>query len=219
MTLLAERVRELLDYDSERGVFLWRVDRTGKAKIGAVAGALQSHGAIHIGIDGKVYLAHRLAWLWTYGEWPSSLDHINGDRSDNRLANLRLATASQNSGNRVVGRRNRSGYRGVSWHKGKQKWIAQISRAGRTKFVGMYETVEDAAAAVEVAGAELFGEFFNVRDDVRDLPDANGMVTFPVRLTADQERFLWDYSRLHSLGGRMAAIRALVVAAMRTAAA
>lgn len=134
MTLTADRVRELLNYDAETGQFTWRVDRTGKARVGARAGTLQNNGAASIGIDGKVYLAHRLAWLWTHGEWPASgIDHINGDRSDNRLDNLRSATPMQNGANRCLDRRNKSGYRGVSWHKDKQMWLAQITVAGRVK--------------------------------------------------------------------------------------
>ena len=214
--LTHERARELLDYDPATGTFRWRVDRSGKARAGTIAGTPVGNGAVHVGIDCKVYLAHRLAWFWVHGKWPESgLDHINGDRADNSLANLRPATQMQNSGNRCLDRRNTSGHRGVSWHKGKQKWLAQITYAGRAKYVGLYDTPDEAAAAFAETGREMFGEFFNARSDDRDLPDSNGMITFPVRISASQEKFLWEYSVRHAMGGRMAVVRALIARAMK----
>lgn len=218
MTLTAERVRALLDYDAATGQFTWLADRTGKAKVGQRAGTLQGNGAVAIGIDGKVYLAHRLAWLWTHGSWPrSGVDHINGNRSDNRLDNLRVATPKQNSGNRCLDKRNKSGYRGVSWHQGKQMWLAQVTVAGRAKSLGLYETAEEASEACQKAGIEEYGEFYQTRQNSHDIPDAKGMITVPVRLHASQEAFLWGYSKRFYLGGRLAAIRHLITAAMNEA--
>jgi hypothetical protein len=101
--LTAERLRELLDYDPETGRFIWRKDHpTAKhIKAGSVAGTKNGRGYWVIGVAGAKYVAHRLAWLYVTGEWPAHLvDHENGDRLDNRFANLREATDSQNNFNR-----------------------------------------------------------------------------------------------------------------------
>jgi hypothetical protein len=97
MTLTAERLREILGYDPETGLFT-RLVRTGRIRAGEVAGTAHSRGYRSIVIDGRVYLSHRLAWLYVHGEWPpEQIDHINRNRADNRLVNLRAAKQSQNN--------------------------------------------------------------------------------------------------------------------------
>src|SRR6185369_10895033 len=96
-------------------------------------------GYWRIFIYGKAYLGHRLVWLYVYGEWPrGDIDHVNRTRSDNRLCNLRVATRSQNLGN--MGRRpvNTSGYKGVTWHKRAEKWLAQISVNRKNIYLGLF---------------------------------------------------------------------------------
>lgn len=96
MTLTAEGVREILDYDPANGVFRWISGRLS----GSLAGTDQNQGYRHIAIAGRKHLAHRLAWLYIYDEWPAgNLDHINGIRNDNRISNLRIASPSQNAAN------------------------------------------------------------------------------------------------------------------------
>jgi hypothetical protein len=98
--LTAEQSREQLDYNPETGEFRWKVPRNGVI-VGAKAGTDCHDGYISIRIFGKRYMAHRLAWLHHYGEWPiGGLDHINGQRWDNRIVNLRLATPKQSAANR-----------------------------------------------------------------------------------------------------------------------
>ena len=97
--LTVERLRELLSYDPATGKFLWRVGRQCM-RAGAVAGATEVQGYRVIKIDGKIYKAHRLAWLYVTGEWPpEEIDHKNTDPQDNVWSNLRLATHSQNQAN------------------------------------------------------------------------------------------------------------------------
>ncbi|MCK9994454.1 MAG: hypothetical protein Dbin4_02974, partial [Alphaproteobacteria bacterium] len=98
--LTQSRLKELLHYDPDTGVFTRRVQTSSNARVGDVAGCLHPEGYRHIQIDGKRYAAHRLAWLYMTGEWPTNqLDHLNGVRDDNRWGNLREATHGQNQQN------------------------------------------------------------------------------------------------------------------------
>jgi hypothetical protein len=161
--LTAERLRELLDYDPETGVFTWKV-RTGcRVRIGQQAGSLRVDGYVFIGLDGGKHLAHRLAWLHVHGEWPPvEIDHVSGVKSQNQLSNLRLATRSQNQRN--VGRisTNTSGFKGVTLDgkAGPRKpWLAQIKFGRRSVYLGNYATPEGAHAAYCEAAREHHGEF------------------------------------------------------------
>jgi hypothetical protein len=155
-----ELVKQLLDYDPQIGGFCWKHNRGKKGCMGKPAG--YSHkGYISIEIDGKEYRAHRLAWLICTGEDPADkqIDHVNGNKSDNRFANLRLATNSQNACNRTVSARNTSGFKGVSFSSKQQAWKADVRINGVTKHLGYYPTPELAHMAYCKAAAELHGEF------------------------------------------------------------
>jgi hypothetical protein len=174
--LTAEQLRSLLDYDPETGHFRWR-DGINHWRAGLPAGTLAtpkwrgSHIVIGlgttseyryqwIGVRKKVYFAHRLAWLWFYGEWPKGeVDHINCDGTDNRIVNLREATPTQNSYNRTRRKDNKSGIKGVSWSKRSGRWLAHISHQGKAIHVGLFDTKEQAAAAYAEAAKRLHGAF------------------------------------------------------------
>ena len=139
-----ERLKETLHYDPETGVFTGKVAR-GNISVGKKVGGLHGSGYSYFMVDGKRVGAHRLAWLYTYGVWPKKhLDHINGDRNDNRIVNLREATNAENHQNRKKPKNNTSGYMGVTYHKGQQKWYAQISVENKRKYLGSFETPEEA---------------------------------------------------------------------------
>lgn len=147
--LTQQRLKELLSYDPETGLFINLTQRRPQAKIGSVAGCKHYSGYIHIKIDNKKYMAHRLAWLYVYGEMPKKeLDHINEIKDDNRIVNLRLATHKEN-GQNVSSPRidNNSGFRGVSWDKKAKKWCAQIGINGKYKNLGYFVTPEEAYEA------------------------------------------------------------------------
>jgi hypothetical protein len=154
MTLTADRLRELLHYDPETGVFTWRVKRRC-VEAGAAAGSISPSRYRTIMVAGKNYQAHRLAWLYTTGEWPAEdIDHINGVRSDNRIANLRTCTRAQNSQN-TCKRSNRSGARGVWWHARAQKWAAGITVNYKAHHLGLFDDIESASAAYVDAKARF----------------------------------------------------------------
>lgn len=159
MSLNREKLQEMLNYDPQTGIFVWRVDR-GKARKGAPAGRRNDCGYIIIRINGRGYRAHRLAWLWTDGNWPSSdLDHINGNRSDNRVANLREATRAQNNMNARLRGDNKTGFKGVFFNKQNRRWQARVTKDGRQIHAGCFDTAEQAHAAYYEAAKLHFGEY------------------------------------------------------------
>lgn len=158
--LTQERLKELLEYNPETGLFVRLIGRSGpNARVGDVAGCDNGKGYIRIYVDGTAYKGHRLAWFYVYGEWPAEIDHINGDKSDNRLANLRSVTRSQNRMNVGAYKSNGSGYRGVNFDKATGKWKAQIQRDGRKRAIGYFGTPEDAKAAYDAEAERLHGEY------------------------------------------------------------
>lgn len=154
--LTPERVRELLDYDRDSGLFVWKAPNSNRTSAGNVAGTIR-HGYVLIGVDGRQRLAHRLAWLLVTGEWPTAdIDHINGNRSDNRIANLRQVTRSVNMENQRRPRgNNSSGFLGVGWDKEKRRWRAQIKVNGVNLILGRFRTPEEAHGAYIAAKRKL----------------------------------------------------------------
>ena len=138
---------ELLNYNPFTGDFTWRVRRRGTK--GAVAGSIQIRGYVRIRIDGRDYMAHRLAFLWMTGEFPEDgVDHISGVKSDNRWSNLRPADQALNQRNCSRRIDNTSGVTGVSWYKSSSKWTGQIvDDTGRNLNLGHYEDWFEAVCA------------------------------------------------------------------------
>jgi len=156
----AERLRKLLNYDPKTGIFTWRVAPVKWISPGDPAGYSERSAYVRIGIFGRYYRAHRLAWLYVHGEWPPSMiDHINGDPSDNRLANLRVATASQNQGNAKPRKDNAYGTKGVTWHKSHKKWQARIVIDGKQTHLGHFADKQAAIETYRRAAEAQFGEF------------------------------------------------------------
>lgn len=150
-----ERLRELLHYDLATGVFTWRT-RTGRSAAGKAAGFAGTAGYWDISVDRRTYRAHRLAWLYVTGDWPAAdVDHKNRDRGDNRWANLRAATRSQNNANMAV--RSTHGFKGATPVNG--RWMAQTKYNGRQIYLGLFDTPEEAHAAYMAAAERLWGNF------------------------------------------------------------
>jgi hypothetical protein len=152
----AERLREVLSYDPESGRFEWKRNTSRKKLAGRSAGGLQvCSGYQRLSVDGRRYFAHRLAWLYVNGVWPSGqIDHVNGHRSDNRISNLRDVTHAVNTQNQRAPRStNRSGYLGTAFFEG--RWSAYIGIDGKSKYLGRYLTPEAAHAAYVEAKRQL----------------------------------------------------------------
>ncbi len=150
--LTAEKLRSILNYESETGIFTWKVSNSNRVKVGAVAGSPNGHGYLCIKVLNRLYRAHRLAWLYVRGEWPKDqLDHINRDRSDNRIDNLREATNKQNLQNRSKSSTNTSGHTGIYWDKRASKWVAKIRHNQKLIHLGYFTDIEDAIAARKAA--------------------------------------------------------------------
>ena len=141
-------------YDQTTGVFV-RTKNKGRAKQGQKAGTIHSSGYEVIRINDKLYKSHRLAWLYEYGVWPDQIDHINGNKKDNRLCNLRLISASENMQNRhKPNPNNTSGYKGVGWSKKLCKWRVKIMKDYKTIHLGYFKDIDDAIKAYAQGAAK-----------------------------------------------------------------
>lgn len=159
-----EHLRQLLRYDPAVGVLYWnarepewfedgkrsaewRARNWNSAYAGKPAGYIAPHGYNLVQLPGRMECAHRIAWAMTHGEWPEFIDHIDGDRSNNKLSNLRNVTRGQNARNKAKPSNNKSGVIGVSWYKGESRWVAEIKHEGRKISLGRYTVFEDAVKA------------------------------------------------------------------------
>lgn len=152
----AARLRELLHYEPETGVLTWRFARRGISP--GPAGCVSGPGYLYVNVDGRKYLAHRLIWLYVHGSWPvHDVDHINCDRADNRLANLRDVERYVNNQNRsgVRSDNKASGETGVSWHIHSRKWRARIWLKGKEYRLGLFDTIDAAKACYLAAKREM----------------------------------------------------------------
>lgn len=158
------RLLELISYDPLTGAWGRRVSLSRRTKVGAFEPYIdKSHGYAYFGVDGKTYYAHHLAWFYVTGEWPKRLDHRNTNRADNRFSNLRPATQQQNNKNVSKRADTTSPHKGVTWHRGAQKWMAQIASEGRRYYLGLHASEDDAHAAYSRKSSELHGEFGNTK--------------------------------------------------------
>ena len=146
-SLTQSELKELLHYDPDTGIFTWCCRKQG-VTLGNRVGYLTREGYLRITLKQKHYLTHRLAWLYMYGGWPSlSLDHVNRNRIDNRIDNLREVTFYQNGQNSNLSSANTSGFKGVSWYARDKSWEVQIAFNGMRKFIGRFTDINVAISA------------------------------------------------------------------------
>lgn len=145
--LTQDRLKELLQYDADTGVFVYKIKRQ-RCKVGAVAGTRDNRNYLTCSIDGKLYKLHRLAWLYVYGHWPNDqIDHIDHNPSNNAIANLRDVSCAQNQQNRAHKTKSASGHLGVTWNKRDKRWQAHIELKGKSIHIGNYTDLDVAIIA------------------------------------------------------------------------
>jgi hypothetical protein len=150
-----DQLLRLLSYDPATGAFTWR-----RVQAGDTAGWRGASGYWIVRVDGLAYQAHRLAWFYTNGAWPPyEVDHIDGKKTNNRLANLRPASRAQNARNAVSQRRSKSGVRGVYPCAVTGLWLSQVTVGGIRHYVGRFADIAEATAARNAAAVRLHEEF------------------------------------------------------------
>lgn len=159
------KLKSVLYYSPITGLFTWRSCSSTRMKVGDVAGSQSAAGYIKIKIEGELYYAHRLAWLYMYGVWPThQIDHKNGIRHDNKRSNLRQATALENQMNRAVRSNSSSGKKCVSRDAKRNKWVVQPVLGGQRYYLGRFHSVEEASL--------VYGEFARNHHGLFYRPDA-----------------------------------------------
>ena len=161
-------LKEWLSYDSDTGFLHWikKPKSRYNIKIGDKAGSNHSQGYTQVKIKGKVYLAHRVGWFFYFGYWPAQLDHINGDRRDNRIKNLREVNYSQNQQNNKGQVNKTSRFKGVSWCKNRNKWCSFIKVNKKTFNLGRYNDETIAAIKYNEAAMKYFGNYAKINEVV-----------------------------------------------------
>lgn len=159
----SELLWELFEYKLLTGELVWRKVTSNRVCVGAATGSTHNQGYAATRIKGISYLTHRLVWAWIYGQDPKNLqvDHVDGNRQNNRWNNLRLATPAENARNSKVRKHNRSGIKGVRVLPS-GKYQARIRKNGVTIHLGAFETHEEASFAYKKAALELHGQFAKV---------------------------------------------------------
>lgn len=154
------RLMELMSYDPATGQFVWLIGRRNHRPAGSEAGYRRKDGYIVLVIEGKHYLAHRIAWFYMTGRWPmADIDHKDGDPSNNCFSNLREANRSQNTANSRLSDANTSGFKGVSFNRRLGKWEAYITKNRRRRKLGYFTKKSEAVKVRRAAEAAMFGEF------------------------------------------------------------
>jgi hypothetical protein len=152
-------LKKILSYDQETGIFSWKNPRK-KTNIGKIAGCKHHSGYIVISIKNKQYQAHRLAWIYIYGDIiKPEIDHINLNKSDNRIINLREANRSENQLNKVASKHSKTQIKGVSWHKTNLKWRVQCSINKKQTDIGYFDDLEFAELVAIEARNKYHKEF------------------------------------------------------------
>ena len=157
--LTQEQLKERLEYNPETGLFTW-LNHKKSTYVSKQAGTKnKSTGYVQISLGGKIYKAHRLAWLYMMGSMPvGDMDHKNRIKDDNRWVNLREATKTENMGNLNLQFRNKSGQRGITYYQG--AWQAQLTKGKKNNYLGRYRTKEEATVAYRIAAVAYFGAAF-----------------------------------------------------------
>jgi hypothetical protein len=159
MTINQELLNEFFLYKD--GDLYWKVDRGSNKVAGKKAGKKNNNGYLHTKINGKLYQNHRLIFMMCHGYLPEFVDHIDGNRSNNRIENLRPASNQQNTYNRKLNKNSTSGIKGVTWHKRDNCWMVQIQSDGKKKHLGYFHILELAELVAIEARDKYHKDFAN----------------------------------------------------------
>jgi hypothetical protein len=150
-----------LIYNPLTGEFIRTASRNRPDMVGKRADSFTQHGYRVLCVCGVRYYAHRVAWLFVYGEWPDHIDHINGIGTDNRIVNLRSCSQAENVRNQRISIKNKSGCKNVSWHTKSQKWMVTVTIAKKQQYFGLFEDIDDAKNMARQAVMLVHGQFGN----------------------------------------------------------
>ena len=157
--LSQEQLLNQLTYNPDTGLFHWIKSKSGVRGVGATAGFVERDGYRRIGVNGKVYPAHRLAWLYMTGNWPDKyIDHLNGNKDDNRFCNLRDVSHSVNQTNTTHKSNNKLHEKYISWHKGNKAYRVQIRKNGVNAVHKLFKKLDDAINYRNQSIIDLFGQ-------------------------------------------------------------
>ena len=177
--LSLEEARRLFDYDPETGLLVRKIRTSNRIRVGEVVGSFTRQGYLHVKVKSILYRLHRLAWFIHYGKWPNDqLDHINRDRTDNRIANLREVDNAENNKNKSMPTNNTSGVIGVYWHSRLEKWQSSIMVSQKQIHLGFFDTFEEAVATRKAAEV-LYGFSSTHGKDVPNELEEDGSLTKP----------------------------------------
>jgi hypothetical protein len=152
-----EKLKEIFNYD-ESGHLVWKIRRK-RANIGATAGTIHPNGYLRTGINGKVYLNHRLIYVFHHGVLPDMVDHIDGNKLNNKIENLRNANNVTNQQNQKLKKENTSGYKNVSFCIQTKKWSVKIRIDGKSRTIGRYKDIELADLVAQETRAKYHGVY------------------------------------------------------------
>ena len=157
MPLSQTELKKIFLYEPDTGFLRWKEGKSNMVK-NSKSGCKNASGYLIVTINSKSHRVQRVIWIYMFNHIPSGfyIDHINGNKTDNRLCNLRLATNSQNQQNRPAPQNNTSGYRGVTWHKQASKWMARICLDNKRVSLGLFETAEEAYKAYRLKASEIY---------------------------------------------------------------
>jgi hypothetical protein len=158
MTITQSYLKELFDY-REDGKLVRKATTSNRAKIGTIVGSNNGNGYLRVCVKSKYCHVHRIIFMWHYGYFPKEVDHKNGNRSDNRIENLREATHLQNGKNLSVRKNNKAGVNGVKWDSERNKWHASIRVNYKNIYLGRFVEVEDAIKARKIAEISFYKEW------------------------------------------------------------
>jgi hypothetical protein len=156
--LTYEKIHELFEY-LPNGELMRKVSTSPKAIKGMIVGCVGTRGYKYFSINAKKYYNHRIVWFLHYGKMPKYIDHIDGNRLNNKIENLRECNLTQNSCNSLKRKDNTSGYKGVNWFKPQNKWRARISMYGKEYHFGYFDSIEKAVHAVTIGRKKIHQEF------------------------------------------------------------